>query len=353
MWAAIAEFWWIGPTVIGAGTLGWVGLRGQRTAKARRLAYDASRDALRRARQDAAAARVAVRVARAELVQAQAEAAAGRTSPAAVAAARRALDAAQRETRAAAAGVRARRASVSADRVALNAHGGQRGRAGDPAQLPLARVMAADDAVTARWMEYETDAARQLAFPTLGDARVQTTAAFLAELQTTRALRPPSADARITPAQFTAYRDGVARLTRAFDAAEAEAWRIARREGSAPAGAGPDTAAPSAWITSAQEIAQNLTQSVFARGAEALARATTPRESDPRQAPPKSAPKSAPQSAPRDDPRRNPTPADAAPPPPAGTEPPRTTGRGDEASDAAPKPPIWPIPSRGTRPPRP
>ncbi|WP_314430592.1 hypothetical protein, partial [Microbacterium lacticum] len=257
-----------------------------------------------------------------------------------------------RETRAAAAGVRARRASVSADRVALNAHGGQRGRAGDPAQLPLARVMAADDAVTARWMEYETDAARQLAFPTLGDARVQTTAAFLAELQTTRALRPPSADARITPAQFTAYRDGVARLTRAFDAAEAEAWRIARREGSAPAGAGRDTAAPSAWITSAQEIAQNLTQSVLARGAEALARATAPRETDPRQAPPKSAPKSAPQSAPRDDPRRNPTPADAAPPP-AGTEPPPPTGRGDEASDAAPKPPIWPIPSRGTRPPRP
>ena len=50
MWAAIAEFWWIGPTMIGAGTLGWIGLRGQRSAKARRLAYDASRDALRTAR---------------------------------------------------------------------------------------------------------------------------------------------------------------------------------------------------------------------------------------------------------------------------------------------------------------
>ena len=59
MWAAIAEFWWIGPTMIGAGTLGWIGLRGQRSAKARRLAYDASRDALRTARQDAAASRIA------------------------------------------------------------------------------------------------------------------------------------------------------------------------------------------------------------------------------------------------------------------------------------------------------
>ena len=78
--------------------------------------------------------------------------------------------------------------------------------------------MAADDAVTARWMQYEPDPARQLAFPAMGDARVPSTAAFLAELKTTRALRPAAPDARITPAQFTAYRDGVARLGRAFDA---------------------------------------------------------------------------------------------------------------------------------------
>ena len=69
VWTAIAEFWWIGPTMIGAGTLGWIGLRRGRSTKARRLAYDASRDALRQARQDAAAARVGVRVARAELSQ--------------------------------------------------------------------------------------------------------------------------------------------------------------------------------------------------------------------------------------------------------------------------------------------
>ena len=196
MWAAIAEFWWIGPTMIGAGTLGWIGLRRGRSTKARRLAYDASRDALRQARQDAAAARVGVRVARAELSQVQAEATAGRASHAEVAAARRALDAAQRNTRAASAGVRARRANLSADRVALSA---QSGRGADPAHLPLARLMATDDAITARWMQYETDAARQLAFPALGDARVPTTAAFLAELKTTRALRPAAPDVRITP----------------------------------------------------------------------------------------------------------------------------------------------------------
>ncbi|MBN9176808.1 MAG: hypothetical protein J0I43_05505 [Microbacterium sp.] len=273
--AVFAEFWWIGPTVIGAGALGWFGLRGQRgTAKARRLAYDASREALRTAQQEAQASRHGVRVARAELARAQAARTAGYTGPDEVAAARRALDAAQRDTRAAAATLRARRANLSADRAALAA------RSSDPAHLPLARVMAADDAVTARWMEYETDAARQLAFPAMSDARVPQTAAFLAAHRTARALRPAAPTARITPAQFGAYRDAVARLHHAFEAAEAEAWRRARAAGSAPAGPGPDSPRPADWVITAQEIAQNLTQTVLARGAEALARATAPRPRD-------------------------------------------------------------------------
>ncbi len=269
--ASLAELWWIGPIVIGAGTLGFFGLRGHRSAKARSLAYDASREALRGARHEAASARHAVRIARAELARTLAERAAGRADGGDVAVARRQLDAALRDTRAASATMRVRRANVTADRAQL--------RARDAAQLPLARLMAADDAVTSRWMEYETDAARVLAFPALSDARVPATATFLAELRTARALRPASPDARITPAQFGAYRDGVSRLARAFDAAEAEAWRLARAAGSAPAGPGPDTVHHSAWVLSAQEIAQNLTQTVLARGVEALARATAPRGS--------------------------------------------------------------------------
>ena len=276
--AVFAEFWWIGPTVIGAGALGWLGLRGQRSryasTKARRLAYDASRDALRSAQQDAQASRHGVRVARAELARAQAARTAGYARPDEVASARRALDAAQRDTRAAAATVRARRANLTADRAALAA------RSSDPAQLPLARLMVADDAITARWMEYETDAARQLAFPAMSDARVPQTAAFLAERHTARALRPAAPTARITPAQFGAYRDAVARMHHAFEAAEAEAWRRARAAGSAPVGPGPDAARPADWMLAAQEIAQNLTQTVLARGAEALARATAPRPRD-------------------------------------------------------------------------
>lgn len=338
VWTAVVELWWIGPAVIGAGAFGWLGLRGQRNAKARRLAYNASRDALRRARQDAASARVAARVARAELSRAQAERTAGRAGAEHVAAARRALDAAQRETKAASAAVRARRANLSADRVALGV------RPSDPSQLPLARLMAADDAVTARWMEYETDAARLIAFPAMSDARVPATAAFLAELRTTRALRPSAADARITPAQFGAYRDGVARLARAFDAAEAEAWRRARAAGSAPAGPGPDTPQPGAWVLSAQEIAQNLAQTVLIRGTEALARATSPRSA-------------------ADPDRRSGAGEHARAAGSQGGAPgaqggaPGPQGRpADQASShpAPPSPPlpVWPVPARGTRPPR-
>lgn len=308
MWAAFAELWWVSPIVIGAGTLGFFGLRGQRTAKARRLAYDASREALRAARQDAAGARHAARLARAELARTMAERAAGRADGADVASARRAVDVAQRETKAASAAMRARRAGLTADRAALGVR--------DPSQLPLARLMAADDAVSARWLEYETDPARVIAFPALSDARVPTTAAFLAQLRTTRALRPASADARITPAQFGAYRDGVARLARAFEAAEAEGWRLARAAGSAPSGPGPDSPQTAAWVLSAQEIAQNLTQTVLTRGAEALARATTPRAA--------------------------PAPADASRDQPA-------EGAADSSASAK-EPPEWPIPSRSTRP---
>lgn len=266
---------WIVPAVIGGGAAAWFGLRGQGTSRARRLAYDASRVALHSARQDATAARISVRVARAELARALAERSAGQADGSDIARARRALDAAQRETRLATATLRARRATLTADRAALAT------RSTDPSQLPLGRVMASDDALTARWMDYETDAAKVIAFPAMSDARVPTTAAFLTAHRTARALRPASATARITPAQFGAYRDAVARMIPAFEVAEAEAWRLARAAGSAPAGPGPDTAQQPAWMLSAQEIAQNLTQTVLIRGAEVLARATAPRTPPP------------------------------------------------------------------------
>lgn len=322
---ALLALWWIGPAVIGGGAAAWIGLRGQRTARARRLAYDASRAELTTARQSAASARVAVRVARAELARALAERGAGRADGADIARARRALDTAQRETKAAAATMRVQRANVVAARTELGI------RSSDPGQLPLGRLMARDDAVTARWLEYETDPARVIAFPAMTDARVATTAAFSAELRATRALRPSSPDARITVAQFTAYRDAIGRLDRAFHEAEAEAWRRARAAGDLarwPSPGDPDAATqpggPAApWMLTAQEIAQNLTQTVLTRGAEALARATAPRA------------------------------ATADPDAGAGSSsprPPAAPGGGRDRPPATPPPPEWPVPSRTTRP---
>lgn len=78
-------------------------------------------------------------------------------------------------------------------------------------------------------MEYETDPARQIAFPAMSDSNVPTTAAFFVAVERARDLRPHG---RVTPAEFTAYRDAVADLQRAFDVAE----RAARGENGRPLG---------------------------------------------------------------------------------------------------------------------
>jgi hypothetical protein len=217
LWATIAEFWWIGPATIGTGTLGWLGLRRERRERRRRIELDAARHDC--ARDAATSARAAV-VARAELDRLQAERTTGRASAAEVAAARRELDRATDEVRVAAASPLA--ACTRVGRSCGTAAGG------DDAHLPLARVMSAHDEIIARWMTYETDPARLIAF---GDDRCApaATAAFLAADQVARQHRPATAHARVAPARFTAYRDAVAAAGRAFAVAEAEAWRRARR----------------------------------------------------------------------------------------------------------------------------
>lgn len=177
-------------------------------------------------------------------------------------------------------------------------------------------------------MAYETDPARLIAFPALTDARQPLTAAFLAAEHRARDVRPASPHARITPPQFTAYRDAVAAVSRAFDAAEAEAWRQARAAGDAPARPAPGdpdapragTAAFGQWTVIAQNLTQTVTQTVIAKGAEAFSRAMPPRphrahtsDGDPRH------------------PRR----------PSADDEPPGAA-RGQEGDGR----PIWPVPRR-------
>lgn len=226
----------------------WLGVRQSRSARSRRLGLEAAKLRLAEARRHQVATRVTARVKRAEVTRLQAEQAAARATAADVAAARRALASAQREVKAASANVRAQRAQVSAARAMLPLAA---------QQPPLERLVAEHDALTARWLEYETDPARLIAFPALSDMRVPETAAFVAAQQRALGLRP-AGGARTTPAEFAAYRDAVEQAARAFEVAEATAWRQADR----PV---PSAGAPQAWTT--------VAESVIRRSAEALGRA--------------------------------------------------------------------------------
>jgi hypothetical protein len=267
VWATIAEFWWTAPATVGAGALGWVGLRRQRAARHRRLALDAARLDLQTARRASVTARGEARVARAELVRIQAERSASRATSADVAAARRRAQQSQRDAKAASAAVRSARARLSVERAA-------RPTAATPIEeLPLARVKATHDAVTARWMEYETDAARVIAFPAMTDARHPLISAHLTARAEAQRLRPQGT--RVTAAEFVAYRDAVHRLDDAFAAAESHAWREARARGTAPAG---ETAPPSSGSPGPRRIDADrwgdLAQQALAWSTDSLVRAT-------------------------------------------------------------------------------
>ncbi|WP_127820225.1 hypothetical protein [Microbacterium sp. CPCC 204701] len=90
----------------------------------------------------------------------------------------------------------------------------------------LERLLATHDAVTARWLEYELDVAKIIAFPAMSDGRQPLTAAFLRAKRIADGLRPPSAKARITNEQLTEYRNAVADFEVAFDVAERDARRL-------------------------------------------------------------------------------------------------------------------------------
>ncbi|WP_243076014.1 hypothetical protein [Microbacterium sp. SS28] len=264
LWATVAEFWWIAPAVVGAGVFAMLGLLHQRSVDSRRLEYDAARLELADARTRTRAARSALKLARAQVALAQAERAAARATSADVGAARRGLQSAERALRAASADLRVRRARVSTARAGLAA-------TSDPAHRPLAMLVATHDSITARWMEYETDAARLIMFPAMSDGRVPETAAYLTARAEAQRLRPASAQARITPVAYSSYRGAVDRLVQTFEVAEREAWRQARAAGMAPPQPRQDPAAQ--WSAAAQGFLTRSTEAL-ARSTEAIARAS-------------------------------------------------------------------------------
>ncbi|NLP84942.1 hypothetical protein HF576_13905 [Microbacterium sp. CFH 90308] len=96
----------------------------------------------------------------------------------------------------------------------------------DTQTTQLERLFATHDSVTARWLEYELDVAKMIAFPAMSDGRQPLTAAFLRAKRIADGLRPASSKARLTREQLAEYRNAVADFEVAFDVAERDARRL-------------------------------------------------------------------------------------------------------------------------------
>jgi len=90
----------------------------------------------------------------------------------------------------------------------------------------LERLFAEHDGITARWLDYELDVAKMIAFPAMSDGRQPLTAAFLRAKKIADALRPSSAEAKATEQQVTEYLDAVGNYAVAFEIAEKDARRL-------------------------------------------------------------------------------------------------------------------------------
>ncbi|QLD11817.1 hypothetical protein [Microbacterium oleivorans] len=96
---------------------------------------------------------------------------------------------------------------------------------GSDTRTRLTRLLTAHDELTHRWLEYELDVAKLIAFPAMSDGRQPLTAAFLRAKKVADGLRPPSSDARVGAADLVAYRDALTDAEVAFDLAERDARR--------------------------------------------------------------------------------------------------------------------------------
>ncbi|OAN42649.1 hypothetical protein [Microbacterium sp. H83] len=90
----------------------------------------------------------------------------------------------------------------------------------------LERLFAEHDEITARWLDYELDVAKLIAFPAMSDGRQPLVAAFLRAKRTADALRPTTADGAVTEQQVSEYLDAVGAYAVAFEIAEKDARRL-------------------------------------------------------------------------------------------------------------------------------
>ncbi|QAY59783.1 hypothetical protein ET475_07125 [Microbacterium protaetiae] len=125
---------------------------------------------------------------------------------------------------------------VKAELKAAQAEARNRGRqkvvaaASTPAQesheQQLQKLLDAHDAATKRWLDYELDVAKLIAFPAMSDGRQPLTAAFLRAKKVADRLRPASPKVKLSKEQLDEYRNAVTDFEVAFDVAEREARRL-------------------------------------------------------------------------------------------------------------------------------
>lgn len=212
----VSSWWWVAPAAVGVGAASYAGLT-TRGRRARRLELDAARHEESHAYRELVAAKARVRAAHADLLAAKAHGAAAQA-----AGARHALQSAKQSEKSASLALRATRSRVKGVRAQYVSASSR-----DP--LPIDRLYASHDAVNARWLAYETDVDKALAFPQLTDTRHPSTVAFFRAQREALARRPMLRD-RVTPQQYAEYRAAV----QALEAALTEAERRAGVPGAAP-----------------------------------------------------------------------------------------------------------------------
>lgn len=89
----------------------------------------------------------------------------------------------------------------------------------------LERLLTEHDEITARWLDYELDVAKLIAFPAMSDGRQPLTAAFLRAKKTADSLRPATGT-KVSEQRIGEYLDAVGEYAVAFDLAEREARRL-------------------------------------------------------------------------------------------------------------------------------
>ena len=197
------SWWWIAPAAAGAGAAGYSAMTTNRR-RARRLELDAARHEERRAYRALQEARADARAAKGEMLAAKAAPSAPLS---ALADARRRYALARDAERSSSLKLRASRDRLRATDLRYRS-------APRDAPLPITALVARHDAVTARWLAYETDAATALSFPQMLDPQHPTTLAFL---------RAAAMQSRVSPETYLAYRDAVQEAESTFRIAEADA----------------------------------------------------------------------------------------------------------------------------------